>query len=365
MYDVVIIGGSFAGLATAMQLRGHRVLILDQRPIGSHQMSTCGIPLPAVQAVGTESAILDRHNAFVLHTAGQIIRFALRIPYVTFDYQAFCQAMLAQTGAEVWITKATGWGNGRVETGRGAVEARFVVDAAGWHSARRRSAAPATAQGMGYGLETELPMRPDEPGLHFYYEREIVRSGYAWLFPCGATTRIGLCTFDPDVRLGPILAAFLARFGLECGPTHGGIMSTVWREPVADGVFRVGDAAGQCLPMTAEGIRPALYGGIGCGQALAAALAGSITADAARARYGALVQGLARYHRRLLKMQAAIAWAPEWLRAVTGWTAARPPMTHWLMDHYLGNTGWVPAPVAAPDGPAPARSAAYLSRRVC
>ncbi len=346
MYDVVIIGGSFAGLATALQLRGHRVLILDQRPIGSHQMSTCGIPLPTVQAVGTESAILDRHNAFVLHTAGRIIRFTLRIPYVTFDYQAFCQAMLAQTGAEVWITKASGWGDGVVQTGRGPVAARFVVDAAGWHSARRDRATPATAQGMGYGMETELPMRPAEPGLHFYYEKEIVPNGYAWLFPCGATTRIGLCTFDPDVRLGPILAAFVARFDLQCGPTHGGVMSTAWREPVAEGVFRVGDAAGQCLPMTAEGIRTAIYCGLGCGQALAATLAGTITAAEARARYRAQVQGLARYHRRLLKMQAAIGWAPEWLRAATGWVAARPPMTDWLMDHYLGNTGWV-APAAS------------------
>jgi 2-polyprenyl-6-methoxyphenol hydroxylase-like FAD-dependent oxidoreductase len=42
MYDVAIIGGSFAGLATAMQLCGHRVLIVDQSPTGSHQMSSYG-----------------------------------------------------------------------------------------------------------------------------------------------------------------------------------------------------------------------------------------------------------------------------------------------------------------------------------
>ena len=353
MYDVVIIGGSFAGLATAMQLRGHRVLLIDQRPIGSHQMSTCGIPLPTVQAVGTESAILESHDAFVLHTAGRIIRFALRIPYVTFDYQAFCRAMLAQTDAEVWVTKATGWGDGLVQTARGPVETRFVVDAAGWHSVRRHSAAPAAAQVTGYGMETELPIRPPGgPGLHFYYEHNVIRNGYAWLFPCGASTRIGLCTFDKDVRLSPILDAFLARFGLECGPTHGGVMSTAWREPVTDAVFRVGDAAGQCLPMTAEGIRTAIYGGIHCGQALAAALAEAITPEAARARYRAQVHSLASYHYRLLKMQQAIAWAPEWLRAATGWVAARPAMTDWLMDQYLGNTGWVvPAVTAAPAPP--------------
>jgi len=126
-------------------------------------------------------------------------------------------------------------------------------------------------------------------------------------------------------------------------------------------VFRVGDAAGQCLPMTAEGIRTAIYCGIGCGQALAAALAGTISAEEARARYAAQVGGLARYHRRLRKMEAAIAWAPEWLRATTAWVAARPRMTDWLMDHYLGNTGWVSASSTSADR-ALHRAAAYSGK---
>jgi hypothetical protein len=37
----------------------------------------------------------------VLHTGGRTIRFAIPEPYVTLDYHAFCQAMLAQTDAAV------------------------------------------------------------------------------------------------------------------------------------------------------------------------------------------------------------------------------------------------------------------------
>ncbi len=46
------------------------------------------------------------------------------------------------------------------------------------------------------------------------------------------------------------------------------------RPAVEDGVFFVGDSAGHCLPLTAEGIRTALYFGIACGRELRAVLAG-------------------------------------------------------------------------------------------
>ncbi len=41
-YDVIIAGGSFAGLAVANQLRGQRVLLIDRKPIGSGRTSACG-----------------------------------------------------------------------------------------------------------------------------------------------------------------------------------------------------------------------------------------------------------------------------------------------------------------------------------
>ena len=143
MYDVVIIGGSFAGLTTAMQLRGYRVLVIDQRPIGSHQASTCGIPLATMRAIGAESALLEEHTELVLHTGGWEVRFPQSVPYATFDYRRFCEALLVQTDAEVWIAKATGYAEGMVQTTRGPVAGRFVVDASGWQALHRRAAGPA------------------------------------------------------------------------------------------------------------------------------------------------------------------------------------------------------------------------------
>ena len=47
------------------------------------------------------------------------------------------------------------------------------------------------------------------------------------------------------------------------------------RAAVEDGVFFAGDSAGHCLPLTAEGIRTALYFGLACGRELRAVLDGT------------------------------------------------------------------------------------------
>ena len=49
------------------------------------------------------------------------------------------------------------------------------------------------------------------------------------------------------------------------------------RDATEDGVFFVGDSAGHCLPLTAEGIRTALYFGIACGRELRAVVEGRQT----------------------------------------------------------------------------------------
>ena len=50
-------------------------------------------------------------------------------------------------------------------------------------------------------------------------------------------------------------------------------------------MFFVGDSAGHCVAMSAEGIRTALYFGIACGRELAAVLAGERTREEALATY--------------------------------------------------------------------------------
>ena len=350
MYDVVIVGGSFAGLATAQALRGHRVLLLDRRPIGAHQTSTCAIPLPTMQATGAESAMLEVHDNLVLHTAGRTLRYPLPVPYATFNYYAFCQAMLARTDAEVWITRATGVAAGSVLTGRGPVAARFVVDATGWQGLPVATGGPTpTRPAYGYGIETELSgNHAPGPGLHFYFEKDLVRSGYAWAFGCGATTRLGICTFTPGVALGPLLVRHLARFGLQAGHTHGGVIAFGRRDPVATGCLRVGDAAGGCLPLTAEGIRPAILSGILAGQALNQCLTGTISAVTAHTRYRAQLRRHAVYHANLRTLQETVAHTPDALLAATGRLLTPTALIRPILQCYLAASGGLTAPPCRP-----------------
>lgn len=354
MFDVVIVGGSFAGLATAMQLRGFRVLVIDQYPIGAHQTSTCGVPLALAHLVGAEAAIFEVHDTAVFHTGGDEIRFTLPTPYVTVDYASFCQAMLGRTDAEVWRARVTGYRDGVVDTTAGPVVGRFVVDAAGWRSLRGQSVSPDVAMPVaGRGIETELPVRLDvSPGLHFFFERRLVGQGYAWIFPCGDRTRIGLGSAAGQPRLRARLAAFVGELGLAVGPTHGGVMPVVRRESVADGVFVVGDAAGQCLPVTAEGIRAAILHGITCGQLLAAALRGAASADEARTRYREHVGKTDRFHRQLLALQAIVHRTPERLLARAARACAPAPIASPILRAYLTRSGWpVDEMIAGSAGP--------------
>ena len=78
------------------------------------------------------------------------------------------------------------------------------------------------------------------------------------------------------------------------------------RRAVEDGVFFVGDSAGHCLPLTAEGIRTALYFGLACGRELRAVLDGRRTREQALARYGAFSDAHARKFRWLLRVQRAV-----------------------------------------------------------
>ena len=59
------------------------------------------------------------------------------------------------------------------------------------------------------------------------------------------------------------------------------------RAATQDGVFFVGDSAGHCLPLTAEGIRPAFYFALALGRELRHVLAGRTTREQALERYGA------------------------------------------------------------------------------
>ena len=107
------------------------------------------------------------------------------------------------------------------------------------------------------------------------------------------------------------------------------------RDATEDGVFFVGDSAGHCLPLTAEGIRTALYFGIACGRELRAVLTGEQTHDQAFARYHAFSASHARPFRWMLRVQRLIPRVPPRVLGASLGTIDRKRFIDWAFGHYL------------------------------
>lgn len=327
--DVVIAGASFAGLAAARALRGHGVLLVDPHPLGAFPKSACGIPLSTVRAFGAEGAVMEAHPALVLHSGRRTVRVPSPSPYVTVDYRRFCELLAEQGGAQLVRAHALGYAAGRVYTSAGEIACRFAVDASGPAAVLASSLRPRYAErnATAAGLEVEVERPAGFPGgLHFYLEAAAA-PGYGWAFGCGERLRIGMGVFDAKHQgrtLKEGVARLTAHLGADSGPLHGGLIPLQLREPLVEGLFVVGDAAGQALPTSAEGIRPALYFGQVVGALLARVLAGRLEPEAAREAYRREVARRRWAYRTLARTQGALTAAS--VAEVSGVLGALQPL---------------------------------------
>jgi flavin-dependent dehydrogenase len=334
-YDVIIAGASFAGLAAAQRLGG-RVLLLDRQPIGDGVTSACAAPVWTARMMGAGASIQQEHDALVIHTPGHRATWPLPQPFCTFDYRRFCAEAAARAGVgttrvEFRQAAVVGREGRRVRTSAGDFEGRVLVDATGPRAALAGHGRP---RYVAFGLESEIALRV-EPGLHFYFVPEI-RDGYAWAFPCGAGTRFGVLSYRGRTKLLPALRQFMARFGAAPEGMHGGYLATGWTSGIAGDVFVAGDAAGQCLPLSGEGIRTAALAGARCGELIQRVLDGALSLDDARAAYRSYVAAdRTRYRALLWANLLVLGVPPRWLdRGVE--LLARPAARAWFFKHYLG-----------------------------
>jgi flavin-dependent dehydrogenase len=343
-YDVIIAGGSFAGLATAVQLRGKRVLIVEPHEIGAVQTSACGTLLPVLEATGTMSSLLQVHNHVVLHLGKRSFEYPSPYSFGTFDYRIFCNRMLAQSDAEVLRASVLGRRRHEVFTTRGTMNAEILIDATGWRAALATNSREQTKQhsGKSFGLETTIPT--SEAGLHFYYEPRRLRSfNVGWLFPIGAHSRAGLGNYLGRTQLTETLANFTRNeFGVPPNGRHGGFFPYRRQPASTNDVFRIGDAAGQCIPLTGEGIRPALYFGAMAGRLARRVLDEQISLPTALHRYGKFVGQRAKLHRYLLIVQKVLPALPlAWIEGVAGFVQ-RPdvldPLLRWYWKMFNPDT---------------------------
>lgn len=328
-YDVIIAGGSFAGLTAAAQLRGRKVLLVEPHEIGSVQTSACGTLLAVLEASGTLNSLCQIHDSILLHLAHCTIEYPLPYSFCTFDYRTLCQRLLSQGDAEVLQASVLRHEGHIVYTTYGAFDAEILIDATGWRAAL---AANGRQHGrahpeMNFGIETSIPVR--EHGLHFYHDPDRLGShNIGWLFPVGAFSRAGLGSYHGRTRFQTPLQDFASTyFQARLDGRHGGYFPHRLQPATTDHVFRIGDAAGQCFPLTGEGIRPAMLFGVAAGRLARRVLAGEMREPEALAAYRGLVRRRRRAYRVLEAAQRILpGLPPRWIERVA--LAVRRP--NWL-----------------------------------
>src|SRR5579884_1943382 len=334
--DVLICGASFAGLAVARELAGSgaEVLVVDRYEIGERQTSACGIPTEWLIAMDLQEALQQTFGELVIHSPHATARYRLPWTFSTFDYRALCAALADQGSFRFETAKVDGRAGYAVHTDRGELTAPLIVDALGW---RRVLGAGDNVQPPDALLSRGLEVHPFGRGedLEVWIDRRYVPAGYGWSFPADGELRIGVGSFDPrfhvrepTVRLAEDLRADTVRY-------QGNWIPHALRNATEDGVFFAGDSAGHCLPLTAEGIRTALYFGLACGRELRAVLGGSQTREEALARYHAFSASHALPYRWMLRLQRLIPRVPPRLLGAGLRAIDRKRFLDWAFGHYL------------------------------
>jgi len=198
--------------------------------------------------------------------------------------------------------------------------------------------------------------------MELWLDAGYVRAGYSWSFPAGEELRVGVGSFWPTHHVKEPTVRLAHDLGLAASGYQGNWIPHQLRRAVEDDVFFVGDSAGHCLPLTAEGIRTALYFGLACGRELRTVLEGRRTREQALASYSAFSDAHARKFRWLLALQRAVGQITP-SRATSALVRAfeNRRLTRWAFSHYLAIA---PPSFAAAAGSGRRSLSASASRRM-
>jgi flavin-dependent dehydrogenase len=337
--DVLVCGASFAGLAVARELAGAgaRVLIIDRYEIGERQTSACGIPTQWLTALELEGSLRQSFDELVVHTPYRTARWQLPWSFSTFDYRELCAELHEQAGdgeLEFETAPVVGRDGEGVQTDRGELRAPLVVDGLGWRRVLSNATPiqPPNAR-LSRGLEVHPPGRGEQ--MELWLDSRYVRAGYSWSFPAAEELRVGVGSFWPEHHVKEATVRLASELGLPAERYQGNWIPHQLRRAVEDGVFFVGDSAGHCLPLTAEGIRTALYFGLACGRELRAVIEGRRTREQALSAY----HGFSASHRWkfdwMLRAQRLVPRIAPRLLGSGLRTMQRQRFVDWSFCHYL------------------------------
>lgn len=274
-YDVVVAGGSIAGLLCAREIAaaGHTVLVLEQdHEIGTPQhcggmlsrraLDRLGI-IPSVEMAGnaiTSAELMAPDGRSVtVETGGDILEVDRRM----LDKYAAAQAQRA--GATIHAGAAfRGTYEGGAKTSIGDTPCRVVVDARGASALKPGPDMLSSAQ---YEVQADWIRR----GRAVVILDQVRYPGFfAWVIPsCAGRGKVGVAgrRINGQAEMGTLLSK------LGGGSVLRRIAAPIWiggpiERFVRDNIVVVGDAAGQSKPTTGGGIYSSGTGGMLAGRAI-------------------------------------------------------------------------------------------------
>ena len=286
-YDLIIVGGSFSGLACANSaaLSGLRTVVLDKKPSADHYTQSTGIFVKEIADGIQLPEKLTRKITGIRLYAPNLSYIDLHSPHYHFvathtpNVLSWMARQAQLAGANIkYNCKVSGFQQqaDSVVIQQPALECRYLVGADGVKSSVAREFNLGRNSDFLLGVENEVAWDDaiDPNYLHVFLD-PILAPGYiGWIVPGVEVLQIGLATRYPNK---PALKHFMRKLGGHFGVSWrvinqrggfipcGGVVSPLARERVC----LLGDAAGMVSPLTAGGIHPAIEIGHALGEAIA------------------------------------------------------------------------------------------------
>jgi geranylgeranyl reductase family protein len=277
-YDVVIAGGSVAGLLCAREIakKNHRVLVIEEDyEIGTPEHCGGLVSIPAMDELGIipMRATLDNKVRSALFSSPSGKSFVLDArpqQVIVLDRREFDKQIAHQAevnGAEIRVRSSlreiTKDG---VKTSDGELKCKIVVDARGVSSLIHKDRT-GILQSAQYEVYADWI---DKERVEIYLDQEKYPGFFAWIIPTRRDeAKVGVA--GKGINSARVLEDFLKQKGKYS--TVRKIFAPIWikgpiKEFVKGKVVVVGDAAGQAKPTTAGGIYSSGLGGMLAGQAI-------------------------------------------------------------------------------------------------
>lgn len=282
MYDLVVVGGSIAGLSTAREASkyGIKTLVLEEDlEIGTPEHCGGVVSLNALLDLGIipNNIILNNIKIAKIYSPSKKsiempAKGIVAIDRRKLDKQIAKQAIM--NNAEIALNTLmldyeVREDHVRVRTNKDTIEAKLLVDARGCKVILQED-----KNGAVISAQHEISADWIDDRVEVYLDNDIYPAFFAWLIPNGTyLARAGVA--GRSINSANTLNKFLEEKGRYSFIKY--VYAPIWikgplRKFVNNRVIRVGDAAGQTKPTTGGGIYSCGMAGILAGNAIAEAL---------------------------------------------------------------------------------------------